>query len=66
MSQLPEWLCKKLESSGILYTDDQKLLEIMQKNVCQEMLVQEDFFCDTDWMTWINQYVPLAVIFSSF
>ena len=63
--QIRETLFDKLDSSGIKYTSEQKLLKKLALFNFESICAQEETFRDTIAKTWIGKHVPMSVFFSS-
>ena len=59
--QIWETLFDKLDSFGINYTSEQKLIKNLGKFDFDTIFVQEEFFKDTMTTTWIGKHVPISV-----
>ena len=63
--QIRETLFDKLDSFGINYTREQKLLKNLAIFDFESICVQEETFKDTITTTWIGKHVPISVSISS-
>ena len=63
--QLRETLFDKLDSFGIQYTDDQKLLTNLAVFDFESICIPEEKFKNTETTTWIGKHVPISVSISS-
>ena len=63
--QIRETLFDKLDSFGIKYTSQQKLIKILAIFDFESICVQEESFKDTKATTWIGKHVPISVSISS-
>ena len=63
--QLRETLFDKLDSFGIQYTDDQKLLTNLAVFDFESICLPEEKFKNTETTTWIGKHVPISVSISS-
>ena len=63
--QIRETLFDKLDSFGINYTIEQKLLKNLAIFDFESICVQEETFRDTITTTWIEKQVPISVSISS-
>ena len=65
LTQIRETLFDKLDSFGIKYTSEQKLLKNLAIFDFESICVQEETFRDTNTTTWIGKHVPISVSISS-
>ena len=63
--QLRETLFDKLDSFGIQYTDEQKLLTNLALFDFESICIPEEKFKNTETTTWIGKHVPISVSISS-
>ena len=63
--QIRETLFDKLDSFGIKYTSEQKLVKNTAIFHFESICVQEETFRDTNTTTWIGKHVPISVSNSS-
>ena len=64
-NQLRETFFDKLDSFGIQYTDDQKLLTNLAAFDFESICIPEEKFENTETTTWIGKHVPISVSISS-
>ena len=63
--QIRETLFDKLDSFGIKYTNEQKLLKNLEIFDFESICAQEETFRDPNTTTWIRKHVPISVSISS-